>query len=1098
MCQECNYAIAKSESKFINLHVHTSYSLLDGMSKPEDIIRKVKQSGMSSVAITEHGNVFSAVKMYKLAKENSIKHIYGCEFYITENRFERNKDKKYYHLTVLATNEQGRLNINKLSSLGYLEGFYYKPRIDFELLSQYKEGLIIMSGCMASEMQQTLAGGKIGNGDIEITSGNIERAKEVARRYRSVFGENYYMEVQSHRDSRQQQLNRAIVDIAKELGIEYVGTADSHFVDEEDFELHGIFIQIGTNRESGETYLDGQLQTEEEAWKLLHPALTDEECDIAIRNTLVIADKCNVHIPLSAPIMPHVEIPREFDNENSYLKELINKGWARRGVHLFDDEKKQTYRERVMYEYNAIEKMGFAGYFLLVQSYANSVQRRGIARGSAGGSLISYLLNITDIDPIPYGLYFERFIDVGALDLLEQGIITPKELKVPDVDLDFGTEDRDKVLGFIKETYGTERVGSLGTFQYIWDKSAIKDIGRVLNVPYDVTNKITSQLGDNTIEFAKLTGEFAEYEEEYPLLFEYAQKISGLPRSFGVHPCGKIVSTRELEYYSAVAESNGEIVLQGDMHDMEDVGLVKVDMLGLKTVDVVYDVLEMIGKDYEYINPSKIDYSDEKMLAIFRQGLTEGIFQFESEGMKETLKKMQPNGLDDLGVANALYRPSSMKYIDVYIKRKHGLEEPTYLHEDMEQIIGDTMGIMVFQEQLISLGRMAGMSNADILRKATGKKDIKLMEKAKVELFDGLRNRGWNETQLDQLWKDMINFASYSFNKSHSYAYAIIAVITAMLKAYHPVEFMTALLNSKIGKSEVIAKYIAESTKLGIEVLTPSINVSEKLFTPSTNAIEFGLLSIKGVGEQVVETIISERNTNGNFNSLTDFLNRVSVDSTTIINLIKAGAFGQNKNELLKEYGKSLFSLREFKPVKSLPTKKRLMELGIIENDEQFKDKEKCLEKYNEVRYEEYKQKENERYIGHINGFTKKYIGDEIMYEYETLSMFLNGNPFEKYSMFFKSFDQWDIDDKILLGGTLLNVTRKKSKNSGSNYAKLQVLTHDNRIVEGMAFSSSLSAYTELLEKGRNVILLAKKTEMGFNVDKVKTLEAWSNERKIN
>jgi DNA polymerase-3 subunit alpha len=399
------------------------YSLLDGMSKPEDMIKKVKRMGQTTIAVTEHGNVFSAVKMYKLAKNEGIKFIYGFEAYICEDRFDKSKDsgnRKYYHLTILAKNEQGRLNINKLVSIGYLEGFYYKPRIDKKVLEQYKDGLVILSGCMASELQRLLA------------EDSMDKAKEIVRWYRNTFGDDYYLEVQSHSEETQQNLNRQIADIAKEYNIPLVTTADSHYVEEEDKELHSIFIEIGQNRDAGETYNDTQLQSEEEARRLLHPALTEEEIDEAITNTLVIADKCNIKIPLSAPLIPHVNVPTQHKNEEEYLKHLCRDGWKYRGFHKLPPQKQKEYLDRFNYEYNAICEMGFAGYYLLVHSYANTVDRRGVARGSGGGSLVAYLMNIVDLDPIEHGLYFERFIDVGALDLLKSGIIKPEELKIPD------------------------------------------------------------------------------------------------------------------------------------------------------------------------------------------------------------------------------------------------------------------------------------------------------------------------------------------------------------------------------------------------------------------------------------------------------------------------------------------------------------------------------------------------------------------------------------------------------------------------------------------------------------------------------------------
>jgi DNA polymerase-3 subunit alpha len=603
------------------------------MSKPEQMINKVKKMNQSAMAITEHGSLFSSVKIYKECKKQSVKYIHGCELYISpKSRFDKDKDNKYYHMTVLAKNEKGRLNLNKLVTKGYLEGFYSKPRVDFELLKQHSEGLIIFSGCMAGQVQQTLASGKIGNKeDIIITEQGITEAKGVIKKYKEVFKDDYYLEIQSHRDIKQRRLNRAIVDIAKEMNVEYVVTADSHYTEEEDFDLHGIFIQIGQNREAGETYLDAFLQSESDVMRLLQPTLTEEEAEIAIRATRLIADKCNVHIPLSAPLIPHVDIPFEYKNEEEYLKDLCNTGWKQRGINKKDKNTRKIYQERLEYEFNAVRDMGFIGYFLLVYSYVNSVERRGIARGSGGGCLIAYLLNIVDIDPIKYGLYFERFIDVGQLDLLKEGIITPKELKIPDVDSDFGTKDREKVVQNIEEKYTKKKFASLGQFGYIWDKSAIKDVGRVLGIDFNILNNITKDLNDLTIQDAREEGYTQKWEKRYPQLFMYAEKLAGLPRSFGVHPCGKAITIDELDYYHALAENDGHLVFQMDMNDAEDLGIVKVDLLGLRTVDVYYDVLDMIKKKYrEYLDPAIIDFDDEKVYKeVFQKGFTDGVFQFE-------------------------------------------------------------------------------------------------------------------------------------------------------------------------------------------------------------------------------------------------------------------------------------------------------------------------------------------------------------------------------------------------------------------------------------------------------------------------------------
>ncbi|TVX85965.1 DNA polymerase III subunit alpha [Paenibacillus agilis] len=1120
MCQTCgnvliNHATPKGYDGFVNLHLHTAYSLLDGMSKPEDVIQKVASLKQTAVAITEHGNVFSAVKVHKLAKKENIKHIYGAEFYITDDRFVQDKTKKYYHLTVLAKNEQGRRNINKLASLGYLEGFYFKPRIDHELLERYKEGLIVMSGCMASEVQQALAGGKIGDGEIEITEANKELARGVVRKYRRIFGRDYYLEVQAHRDFRQQQLNRAIVDLAGKESIEYVATTDSHFVEEDDLELHGIFIQIGTNREAGETYQDTHIMDAGEVTKKLLGSMTYDEAEIAVRTSLVIADKCNVDLPLSEPIIPHVDIPEGFNDEIAYLKELINKGWARREIRKKKDV--QKYKERLNYEFNSITKMGFEGYFLLVESYVNSVKRRGIARGSSGGSLIAYLLGITEIDPIPYGLYFERFIDVGALDLLESGQITRKELKIPDVDSDFGTSDRDKVVSDIIKKHGEDKFAAIGQFGYIWDKSAVKDVGRVLNIPFAVTNQMTQQMGDLTITYMREAGLFTHWFEEYPKLFEYAEKIAGLPKSFGVHPCGKIISIKEIDYYTAIASNDGTIVFQGDMDDTDDLGLVKVDILGLKSIDVIYDTLEMIGKDYDYINPDKLNFSDESILKLFREGRTDGVFQFESIGMKETLRQVYPDGIEDLGVCNALFRPASMKHIEHYAKRKKGLEKYSYLHPDLELVLKATKGIMTFQEQLIEIGWIAKMKNPDKIRKATGKKSMALMTECKAELYEGLGRRGWSEEQLETLWEVMIDFASYSFNKSHAMAYAIIAWQMAKLKHYHPVEFMTSLLNSKIGDIADISHYVSECKRMGIKVNVPDINGSQGKFTVKNNDIVFGLLAIRGIGEPTVTLIERLRNLYGkpfaSFKSFYDFNVMINKDNEeakeywgemydatiptfemmptdAIINLIKSGAFGIDKHNCLVEYAENTYVPLKWIPKKPIPSKSDFVKAGYPISDEQFADKLARRDVFNEFKYKDYLKKDAIRRQKHIDEFFEKYVGDAEFYEFDTMGAYLTVSPFDKYIKSIKDFYTYeDGTDKVLVVGTIIGKTVKKGSRGGQ-YAKIQILT-PHGVVQSKAYSNAYSEYKHMLDKGSTVVILAKRNKDEAIISKMKTFQDW-------
>jgi len=819
----------------IELHLHTKYSLVDSITEPVDLIKKIKEQNKPAVCVTEHGNLYSSIEMYKLCKENGIKYMHGCEVYICQDVNVNDKNNKYNHLVLISKNETGRLNLIKLVSESSNYKYFGKPRIDFKMLKQHKEGIVVLSACMAGEVQRSLM------------KNDVEKAKSIAKKYKDEFNEDYYLEFQSHRDELQQELNRKIVDIAKELDIKYVVTTDAHYINEEDQKYHSVFVEIGQSREVGEIYNDCYVQTDEDVMRICQSTTTEENA-IAIENTYEIMEKCNVEIPLSSPIMPHVIVPSEYSSEIDYLKNVCLQGWKKRRIHLKTKDEQLEYKNRLRYEVEIIERMGFEGYFLLVNSYANSVKRKGIARGSGGGSLTAYLMQIVDTDPIKYGLYFERFIDVGALELLDQGKITKSQLKIPDFDLDFGKEDRDKIMKYITNEYGKENVASLGSFQYIWAKGAIKDIGKVLGISFEETNQMTKKLDDETIQQVLELGLLEDYVEKYPELFDYANRLAGLPKSFSVHPCGKIITTRFVEYYNATEISdNGEYVLQGDMHTADDLGLVKIDVLGLRTIDVIYDVLEMINKDYEYIAPHNLNFEDKTVLDNFRNGNTSGVFQFESSGMKSTLSNIQCSSLYDLSVANALYRPGSMDYIENYAKRRKGEEKYEFLHKDLEEILKDSYGIIVFQEQLIEVGRIAGLSNPDELRQATAKKKDKLMNKIKPELFEGLIKRGWTEEKVEELWVIMLKFAKYSFNKSHSVAYAIIAYICMYLKTYHPHEFIVAWMNSFSGKVVKLLPCATEANRLKINLNIPNWRNASSINYVNNGEVYIGTESIKHV-----------------------------------------------------------------------------------------------------------------------------------------------------------------------------------------------------------------------------------------------------------
>lgn len=895
----------------VHLHVHTKYSLLDGMMHIEDIATRLKEIGQDTIAITEHGNLYSNVEAYSKLSKEGIKVINGCEVYICDDVNVNDKDNRYYHLILLVKNEIGRLNLNWLVSQSTLHKYYGKPRIDFEMLKSRHDGLICMSACMVGEVAKALR------------NGNEVLAEQVALKYKNLFGDDYYIEYQAHMVDEQQELNKKLINLAVKLGIKYVVTCDAHYVREEDQKYHSVFVQVGSSREAGEVYDDCYLQSEDDVIKKC--ASTMEYTSSAIATTHEIANKCENTIPLSAPIIPHFPVPAPYKSEVEYLKFLCNDGLKKKGfmkwnmdqwnTYMTDKiyaedgtyverklvdfnsvrEIQQKYIQRARYEMNALEAMGFEGYYLMVHSYVNAARRRGIARGSGGGSLLAYLCGIVDIDPIKYGLYFERFIDVGAIDLLKDGTITKKELKIPDFDVDFAPNDREKVVQFVVNKYGEDNVVSLGQFSYLWAKGAIKDIGRVLGIPFEITNEITKNLDGESIEEALDNGALDSYKDKYPQLFEYASRLSGLPKSFGVHPCGKCITIKEAEYYNAIEwnENKNTWVLEGDMHSADDLGLVKADFLGLRTLDVIYDVLDMIGKDYDYIAPHKLNMNDIKVWNEFAQGHTNCIFQFESPGMKQMLKDMKCSCMDELSAANALYRPGSKQYIPNYVNRKNGVEKIEYLHPDLEPILKSSYGIIVFQEQLIEIGRLAGLRNPDELRKATAKKKPKLMAKIEPELKNGLMTRGWTQKQVDDLWDTILQFAKYSFNKSHSSAYGLTAYITMYLKVYHTAEFFAACINSYDGDIDNIVKTIQEAKRMNVTVEFAPWRESQRKTTCKNGKVILGINTIKGCGSNVADGLVevSQKDNNTAMDLVKNITENTNVDKSQFDTLIKLGFF---------------------------------------------------------------------------------------------------------------------------------------------------------------------------------------------------------------
>lgn len=860
------------------------YSLQDSTVKFTPLIEKAKKLGHTSIAITDHGYVYGNIEFYKECKKNNLKMIYGCELYICDDINNKTKDSRTYHIIALAKNDVGRININKLSSVGHIDGFYRKPRIDYNTLLEHKDGIIITSACMAGEISRA------------IINENQDKPIEIALRYKRDFGSDYYLEIQAHKDSVQQGLNKEIVKLAKANSIPFVVTTDVHYLNKDDSEFHSEFISINQDRDVGETYADCYYQSEDEIRQNIG-YLEIQDIDAAINNTQEIANKCNAEVPLSAPIIPHANIPSEFHSEYEYLVYLCDKGWIKRGCNELSVQEQQEYKDRLAYELDSVKRMGFEGYYLLVIDYVRQAKRKSPGRGSSGGSIIAWLIEITHIDPIKNKLYFERFIDVGALDLLEQGKIQPYELKIPDVDTDMGEEDRVNVLNYLTDKYGSDRVVSIGTFQFYRASSAIKDMGRILNIPFEITNKITEDIdAQETIEEAIERGIFNKYIKKYPILFEKAQKLAGLPKAFSTHASGKIIAQDEIYKYHAVqTNKDGIMVIQCEMKSAESLGLVKIDLLGLRTLDVIYNVLDMIGKDDSYVAIENLNFNDEKVWEVFQKGLTTGIFQFESGGMKQALKMVGVNSLEELAICNALYRPGAKDYIDNFAKRKHGEETFEYLHPDLEPILKNSYAIIVFQEQLIDIGRLAKIKNPDDIRIATAKKKQDILEKVKPELNENLLKRGWTQDIFNQLWEQVEKFAKYSFNRSHAFLYSVVAFQTAFLKVYHPMEYTCATLNSFKGKIDDLKDKLnlIQENKIKIEKI--DFRHLYPLCTIHDGKFYYGTGLIKSCNENMATEMnkISHMEFENFTECITTIIDNCAINSSQLEILIKLGAFSE-------------------------------------------------------------------------------------------------------------------------------------------------------------------------------------------------------------
>jgi len=899
-------------SEFTHLHLHTQYSILDGASAIPKLIKKVKESGMKSAAITDHGNMFGVKLFHKIAKKNGIKPILGCEVYVAkESRFRRDKvkDKKSDHLILLAKNEIGYHNLIKLVSHGWTEGFYRKPRIDFELLEKHAEGLIVSTACLAGALPRA------------IMNEDITEAEQIIKKYKTLFGEDFYLEMQRHKtgvpekDERtfkyQELVNKEIVKLSDKFDVKYIATNDVHFINSEDAEAHDILIALSTGKDlddptrlqySGEEYL----KTPEEMSDLF------SDFPKAIENTKEIAEKIEEYALDRKPVMPEFKLPENFKNEGDYLKHITYEGAEHRWGKITDEIK-----DRIDFELDTIIKMGFPGYFLIVWDFLKAAREMDVSvgpgRGSAAGSAVAFCLKITDIDPLKYNLLFERFLN-------------PDRISMPDIDIDFDEDGREKVLNWVINKYGENRVANIITFGSMAAKSAIRDVARVLRLPLNESDKLAKLVPERpgmtlSKAFKEVKELRAAQNSENELIKKtlvFAQTLEGSVRHTGVHACGIIIGKDDLENYIPLSTAKGSDlkVTQYDGKHVEDVGLLKMDFLGLKTLSIIKDAVENIkhSKGIE-LNIDTISFDDEQTFELYAKGETTALFQFESDGMKKYLKNLKPNKFDDLIAMNALYRPGPMDYIKNFIARKHGKEKIVYDLPEMEEILKDTYGITVFQEQVMLLSqKLASFTKgqADSLRKAMGKKIKSMMDALKVKFVEGCKANGHDEKIVEKIWHDWEKFAQYAFNKSHSTGYAYVSFQTAYLKAHYPAEYMSAVLSRNLSDIKKVSQFMSEAKRMGLDVLLPDINESYNNFTVNEKGqIRFGMGGIKNVGTSAVEEIVKERKENGKFTGFFDFIERVnlaSVNKRTLEALAYAGAFDEidkyTRSQYFAESGK--------------------------------------------------------------------------------------------------------------------------------------------------------------------------------------------------
>ena len=1054
---------------FVHLHVHTEYSLLDGSNKIKEYVARVKELGMNSAAITDHGVMYGVIDFYRAAKEAGIKPILGCEVYVAPNsRFDKEisgGEERYYHLVLLAENNTGYDNLVKIVSKGFTEGYYYKPRVDMEVLNQYHEGIIALSACLAGEVQ------------TYITKRMPDEARKAARKYEACFGKgNYFLELQDHGIPEQRLVNTELLKMSKELDIPLVATNDVHYTYAEDAEPHDILLCLQTGKKLADEdrmrYEGGQYFVKsEEEMKGLFPYAWE-----AVENTQLIADRCNVEIKFGETKLPHYEVPEGYDSW-TYLNKLCGDGLAER----YGDGSQpagatgQTLRERLDYELGVIKRMGYVDYFLIVWDFINYAKSNGIpvgpGRGSAAGSIVSYCLKITNIDPIRYDLLFERFLN-------------PERVSMPDIDVDFGPDGRQDVIDYVSRKYGAEKVVQIVTFGTLAAKGVIRDVARVMDLPYAFADSIAKMVPnelnitldlalEKNPEFRKLYQE----DEQVHTLIDMCKRLEGLPRHTGMHAAGVVICPEAADEFVPLSRgSDGAIVAQFTMTTLEELGLLKMDFLGLRNLTVIRDAVNFIEQTTgERVDIDNIDYNDPQVLAYIGTGKTEGIFQLESAGMKNFMKELRPQSLEDVIAGISLYRPGPMDFIPRYIKGKNNHDEVVYSCPQLEPILKPTYGCIVYQEQVMQIVRDLGgytMGRSDLVRRAMSKKKQSVMEKERANFIygnaeegvPGCVSKGISEQIAGGIYNDMMDFAKYAFNKSHAACYAVVALQTAWLKFYYPVEFMAALMTSVIDNPKKVSEYILTCRNMGIQLLPPDINQGQSGFSVTDGKVRYALTAIKGVGRPVIEAIVAERRGRGPFTNLKDFITRMAdkdLNRRAIENFIKAGALdslGGTRKQFMSVYVQILDHIVKDKK-SNLAGQMSLFDIADDSQKEEF-----------DIRMPE------------VGEYTEEM---KLAFEKEVLGIYLSGHPLESYRELWQKYITNNTNDFALeeetntvrvtdqttaiVGGMISNKTVKYTKtNQVMAFLELEDLVGT---VEIVVFPRDYEKYGSLLAEDAKIFV---------------------------